>query len=104
MKRPLFSLCCWIASTALFAQTPANRFHRIEAALPVIEKIYRDYAAQRNIPGIAFGIVVDGNLLYANGIGVADLPSASTTCLPTRRASPKTTPGATANWLTLRPN
>jgi CubicO group peptidase (beta-lactamase class C family) len=55
------------------APNPADRLRRIEAALPIVEKIYRDYATQRNVPGIGFGLVVDGKLLYANGIGVADL-------------------------------
>ncbi|MBO0947456.1 serine hydrolase domain-containing protein [Fibrella forsythiae] len=52
---------------------PADRMAKITAALPVIEKLYSDYAAQRNVPGLGFGVVVDGKLIYGKGIGFADL-------------------------------
>ena len=55
------------------ATDTANRLNRIRLALPVLEKLYRTYAAERTIPGLAFGLVVDGKLLYGQGIGLADL-------------------------------
>ena len=47
----------------------ANRLQKMEAAFPIVEKLYRDAAEKRHLPGVAFGIVVDGKLVYSNGIG-----------------------------------
>jgi CubicO group peptidase (beta-lactamase class C family) len=37
---------------------------------PVVEKIYRDYAVKNHFPGLAFGIVSEGKLIYAGAFGV----------------------------------
>ncbi|MEZ0607446.1 serine hydrolase domain-containing protein [Fibrella sp. WM1] len=78
MKHPL--LCLFLALPLSSFCQPANnvptaddRLRRIEAALPVVEKIFSDYAAQRHVPGIGFGVVVDGKLVYGKGLGEADL-------------------------------
>jgi CubicO group peptidase (beta-lactamase class C family) len=39
---------------------------------PVVEKIYRDYAQQNHFPGLAFGIVSEGKLIYASAFGVSN--------------------------------
>ncbi len=46
---------------------------RLAPAFPKIETLYRDFAEERHIPGIAFGIVVDGALAFAGGIGVQNV-------------------------------
>lgn len=53
--------------------TDADRLKRLEAAFPVIEKIYRDAAEKRHLPGIAFGVVLDGKLVYSGGVGFTDV-------------------------------
>ena len=60
-------------TTPAVSQTDPDRMTRINAALPAIDKLYRDYAAKRNIPGLGFGLVVDGKLIYGQGVGFADL-------------------------------
>jgi CubicO group peptidase (beta-lactamase class C family) len=40
---------------------------------PVVEKIYRDYAVQNHFPGLAFGIVSEGKLIYAGAFGVLNV-------------------------------
>ncbi len=77
----LLFICLFAATLplTLFGQstttptTDPDRMAKINAALPVIDKLYRDYAAQRNIPGLGFGVVVDGKLVYGKGVGYADL-------------------------------
>ncbi len=40
-----------------------------------IDRIFADYALDSHIPGLVYGIVADGRLVYAQGIGVQDLQS-----------------------------
>ena len=58
--------------------TPASfndseRLERIQRAMPVIEKMYHDFALSNHVPGYAYGIVVDGQLLYKGAAGYANL-------------------------------
>ncbi len=50
-----------------------KRMQKIEATFPVIEKIYRDYAEINHYPGFAFGLIVDGNLIYSGAFGYTDI-------------------------------
>lgn len=52
-----------------FADT--GRLTKIKAALPVIEKMYKDYAAANHFPGSAFGVVADGKLICSGSTGFA---------------------------------
>jgi hypothetical protein len=69
----LFSTLIILCSVSnVFAQQPrqnglsdGDRLAKIKATLPVVEKLYRDYAEKNNFPGLAFGVVVDGQLLYS---------------------------------------
>jgi len=53
--------------------TDAQRLSKIKAALPVVEKMYKEYAEVNNFPGLAFGVVVDDQVVYADGYGFTDL-------------------------------
>src|SRR5882757_6596720 len=53
--------------------TDPERLKKIEATYAVIDKIYKDYAEQNHFPGLVYGIVVDGKLVHAGGIGYTDL-------------------------------
>jgi len=46
---------------------------RIESAIPAVEKIYREFAAERKFPSLSFGIVAGGKLIYASSTGTANL-------------------------------
>ena len=49
------------------------RLDKIKQTFPAIEKIYKDHAAKNHFPGIAFGIVVDGKLVFAGNDGYTDI-------------------------------
>jgi CubicO group peptidase (beta-lactamase class C family) len=80
-----FGLCAglasglFVASTATMAApaahtpppTPAPRFDA--ATLERVDRIFADYALDAHIPGLVYGIVADGRLVYVKGIGVQDL-------------------------------
>ena len=44
--------------------TDAGRLEKISKAFPIIDKLFKDYADSNHFPGLAFGIVVDGKLVY----------------------------------------
>ena len=51
----------------------ASRLERIKNAMPVIEKIYMDFAMANHVPGYAYGIVVDGQLSFKGAGGYANV-------------------------------
>lgn len=46
-----------------------GRMEKIMQAFPVIDKIFKDYADSNHLPGMAYGLVVDGKLVYKGNIG-----------------------------------
>ena len=44
--------------------THGSRMEKIMQAFPVIDKIFKEYADTNHFPGVAYGIVVDGKLVY----------------------------------------
>lgn len=53
--------------------TDAGRMEKIMQAFPVIDKIFQDYAYSNHLPGVAYGLVVDGKLVYKGNIGYTDI-------------------------------
>lgn len=53
--------------------TDNDRAKKLEAAFPIIEKLYRETAEKRHFPGLSFGIVVDGKLVYSGAVGYTDV-------------------------------
>ncbi len=50
-----------------------GRQEKIRAAGPVIDRLFRDHAAARRLPGLAWGVVFDGQLVLSGGCGQADI-------------------------------
>lgn len=59
--------------------TDASRLKKIEAVLPTIDKLYKDYAAKNHFPGFTYGIMVDGKLVHSGSIGYTDLATKTPT-------------------------
>ncbi|KAK6020810.1 Transketolase protein, partial [Ostertagia ostertagi] len=53
--------------------TDASRLEKIKAVLPVIDSLYTSFARANHFPGMAFGIVVDGQLVHAGNFGYTDI-------------------------------
>ena len=58
-------------SPAVF--TDPSRMEKIMQAFPVIDRIFQEYADTNHFPGMAYGIVVDGKLVYKNNFGYTDI-------------------------------
>ena len=54
-----------------------DRARTLATAFPEIERLFADRLAQAKVPGAAFGIVVDGELVFAKGIGLRDVATRS---------------------------
>ena len=55
------------------AFSDAGRMEKIMQAFPVIDKIFKEYADSNHLPGVAYGLVVDGKLVYKGNIGYTDI-------------------------------
>jgi len=56
---------------AVFAD--AGRLDKIMKAMPVIDQLFKEYADSNHLPGVAYGLVVDGKLVYKGNIGYTDV-------------------------------
>jgi CubicO group peptidase (beta-lactamase class C family)/beta-lactamase class A len=45
----------------------------LSAVIPVVDKMYKGYAERNHYPGMVYGIVSDGKLVYSNGLGLTDI-------------------------------
>lgn len=78
---PLVLACFGIASgiaAAAEAYPPArfnapDRMEKLQKAFPTIDEIFSRYAADKHIPGMVWGIVIDGQLAHVGTFGVQDL-------------------------------
>ena len=61
------------AAPAAFADP--QRLAKLSAAFPEIDRMVRDFAERSRVPGIAYGIVVDGRLAHVGTAGYRELPS-----------------------------
>ncbi len=51
----------------------SDRTAKLESAFPAIDEIFRHYAADKKIPGMVWGIVIDDRLAHVATFGVQDL-------------------------------
>lgn len=96
MRRPLLQVCTALliaasapvsvhaADYAVPTFTDAGRQERVQALLPEIDAMYADLAAKEHIPGLVYGIVMDGRLLHVRAIGQADLDARTPVTTSTR--------------------
>lgn len=55
--------------------TDPDRVARLRAAFPEIDRILRDHAQAKRIPGMIWGVVIDGETAHIGEVGVANLES-----------------------------
>jgi CubicO group peptidase (beta-lactamase class C family) len=73
-KRKLFILLIIIFNIFIPVIAKAQtRIKNIEAALPAIDKVFKDFAEKNHLPGIVYGLVVDGKLIHTSSTGYSDV-------------------------------
>lgn len=50
-----------------------QRRQQVEAVLPEIDRLFVDLASQQHLPGLVYGIVLDGQLVHSRALGFADV-------------------------------
>jgi CubicO group peptidase (beta-lactamase class C family) len=93
MRRPSSSFAVRAAVIALLATTAVNavaaqssiapparftdpdRVTKLRAALPQVDSVMRAFATNSRVPGIAYGVIVDGKLLHVAALGLREVPS-----------------------------
>jgi CubicO group peptidase (beta-lactamase class C family) len=79
----LVPVLCFLAVAPLFAGdayppprfTDPERVRKLESAFPEVDQIFRRYASERKIPGMVWGVVLDGRLAHVESAGVRDRSS-----------------------------
>ena len=75
------ALCVVTATVAASDSYPPPRFtdparvQKLESAWPEIDRIFAAYAASEKIPGMVWGVVIDGRLAHFGSAGVRDRAS-----------------------------
>jgi CubicO group peptidase (beta-lactamase class C family) len=67
-----------LVATTLQAQEPPafadpHRADKVTATASAVEGMLREYAEQQRMPGFAYGVVLDGELLYSGSFGLANI-------------------------------
>lgn len=53
--------------------TDTNRTEKIKSTQAIVDKLYKDHAASNHFPGMVYGVVVDGRLVYSGVTGFTNL-------------------------------
>src|SRR4029077_8274063 len=53
----------------------ADRVAKLQSAMPEIDRIFRVYATDKKIPGLIWGVVIDGQVAHLGSFGVRDRAS-----------------------------
>jgi CubicO group peptidase (beta-lactamase class C family) len=76
MKTLLALLLVFLPAAAQYQPpvfTQTDRSERVRAATHVVDSLYRSFAERRRLPGLVWGVVVDGELIHSGQIGDANL-------------------------------
>jgi CubicO group peptidase (beta-lactamase class C family) len=74
-------LCPMASATAQSSIAPPPRFSdparvdKLRDALPAIDSLMRTFASSQRVPGIAYGVIVDGRLLHVAAVGLREVPT-----------------------------
>jgi len=55
------------------AFTDPQRVAKLESAIPDIDRLFRAFAERARVPGIAYGVIIDGRLAHSGAIGYRDV-------------------------------
>ncbi|MFM7797778.1 MAG: serine hydrolase domain-containing protein, partial [Planctomycetota bacterium] len=81
MHRKILPLVLGFLGLAAHAAPPVafedpGRRAKLAAAYPEVDRVMRDFVARENVPGAAWGIVVDGELAHVGTVGLRDVEAA----------------------------
>ena len=65
------------SGTVTSSQAPSDRVTRLRAALPEIDQLFAAFAKSARVPGIAYGVLIDGQLVHTGSVGVREIVNRS---------------------------
>ena len=74
------SLCLGLSlasGAAAYGQASSDRVSRLRSALPEIDKLIASFAQSARVPGLAYGVLIDGQLVHTGSVGVRELAGRS---------------------------
>ena len=51
----------------------SDRVERVRSTAGVVDRLFREYCAREHIPGLSYGVMVDGTLIVTGSLGYANL-------------------------------
>lgn len=75
---PPFRLLCLLAIVAVLSatsaaqQAPPDRVARLRSAMPAVTGVFEAFAKRTRVPGIAYGVLIDGELVHTGTVGIRD--------------------------------
>lgn len=51
----------------------SERVARIRAGCPAIDALFRDHAERSHVPGLAYGVIAGGDLIFTNSFGIREI-------------------------------
>jgi len=61
------------SAATLSTQAPSGRQAKVLAAIPELDKLFAAFAERNHVPGIAYGVLVDGQLVHSGSAGFREL-------------------------------
>jgi CubicO group peptidase (beta-lactamase class C family) len=84
-RAPLLLLAAGLAvALAFLPARAATPDPRLAAVLPEIDRLFAATAAEQNIPGLVYGIMLDGRLVHSAALGLADVAQKTPVTTETR--------------------
>ena len=77
MKLTVITFLTFLTSFSIAQTSSQERLSKIKSAMPIVEKLYKEYAEKNHFPSLAFGLVVDGELLYSGNYGFTEIASST---------------------------
>jgi CubicO group peptidase (beta-lactamase class C family) len=83
----LLAAACWVLPAAQADDHVAAdqaRAQRVVALMPAIDKMYAELVAEKHLPGLVYGVVLDGKLVYTRSLGYANVEARTPVTSDTR--------------------
>ncbi|MCU0443542.1 MAG: beta-lactamase family protein [Microscillaceae bacterium] len=69
----IFCLSIFFSSRLVLAQSSSEKRQKIDAVLPTLDKIFKEYAEKNHYPSVTYGLMLDGQLIHTFNSGFGNL-------------------------------
>ncbi|MGI8600679.1 MAG: serine hydrolase domain-containing protein, partial [Chitinophagaceae bacterium] len=69
----LFFLTAHSQNNPAYYFTDSLRIQKLKGTQQVVDRIYKEYAQEKNFPGFTYAVIADGRMLYSGNMGYTDV-------------------------------